>query len=130
MFDHVSIGVRDIGIAQTFYDAVLTPLGYGRQFTSDGVLGYGPDRIGFWVAKVESPVVPDMRSGLHFCFIAPSDQAVDDFYARGIANGGTDNGPPGIRPEYGQFYYAAFMIDPDGYRLEAYFKREEEAGWE
>ena len=62
-------------------------------------------------------------------WIWPNDpapwEAVDAFYAGGIANGGEDNGAPGIRPEYGQFYYAAFIIDPDGYRLEAFFKKPE-----
>ena len=58
-------------------------------------------------------------------FVAPSEEAVRAFHAGGVANGGTDNGEPGVRPDYSQFYYAAFVIDPDGYRLEAYFQRPE-----
>lgn len=71
------------------------------------------------IAEVERPVPPDFKSGLHFCVATPSREAVDAFYASGMANGGEDNGPPGIRPQYSNSYYAAFIIDPDGYRLEA-----------
>jgi catechol 2,3-dioxygenase-like lactoylglutathione lyase family enzyme len=66
-----------------------------------------------------------MESGLHFCFVAPNEEGVRAFHANAMASGGTDNGEPGIRPEYGSFYYAAFVIDPDGYRLEAFFRRPE-----
>jgi catechol 2,3-dioxygenase-like lactoylglutathione lyase family enzyme len=123
MFDHISIGVKDLERARRFYDAVLLPLGYERLANADRMMGYGAERAAFWVMETEAPVPADRRSGLHFCFVAPSEAAVDAFHAAGIANGGEDNGAPGIRPDYGQFYYAAFMIDPDGYRLEAYFKK-------
>ena len=62
----------------------------------------------------------DEQSGLHFCFAAPSRDSVHAFHAAARPNGGTDNGPPGLRPDYGPNYYAAFIIDPDGYRIEAY----------
>jgi catechol 2,3-dioxygenase-like lactoylglutathione lyase family enzyme len=65
-----------------------------------------------------------MKSGLHFCFAAPSRAAVDAFHAAGLAQGGTCNGAPGLRPEYGARYYAAFVIDPDGYRIEAHTERD------
>jgi len=122
MFYHISIGVKARTRAQPFYDAALPPLGYGGVTNFDGRVGYGGERAQFWVREVEPPVPADRGSGLHFCFVAPSQAAVDAFYAAGIANGGEDNGKPGIRPDYSQFYYAAFVIDPDGYRLEAYFK--------
>ncbi|WP_454856173.1 VOC family protein [Rhizobium binxianense] len=125
MFDHVSIGVKSLERARRFYDAALSPLGYDRLSNSDGMIGYGAERVGFWVMETEHPVPADMRSGLHFCFVAPSEEAVRAFHAGGVANGGTDNGEPGVRPDYSQFYYAAFVIDPDGYRLEAYFQRPE-----
>jgi catechol 2,3-dioxygenase-like lactoylglutathione lyase family enzyme len=123
MFDHISIGVKNLERARSFYDAVLGPLGYDRLANADGMMGYGPERAAFWVMEVDRPVPADRSSGLHFCFVAPNEAAVDAFHAAGIANGGEDNGPPGIRPDYGQFYYAAFIVDPDGYRLEAYFKK-------
>ena len=66
MFDHVSIGVKDIERARRFYDAALAPLGYERLSNSDTMIGYGPEEVGLWVMQVEQPVVADMRSGLHF----------------------------------------------------------------
>jgi catechol 2,3-dioxygenase-like lactoylglutathione lyase family enzyme len=121
MFDHVSLGVKAIDRARAFYDAALIPLGYDRLSDTDKSLGYGRDKVMLWINEVEHPVIPDMKSGLHFCFIAPSAAAVDAFHAEGISHGGQDNGAPGIRPEYATFYYAAFVIDPDGYRLEAFY---------
>lgn len=66
------------------------------------------------------PVPPDRESNLHFCFVAPTRQSVDAFHAAALAAGGTDNGKPGLRESYGPDYYAAFVVDPDGYRLEVY----------
>lgn len=122
MFDHISIGVKSLDRARAFYDAALAPLGYERLANFGKTVGYGADRASFLVMEAERPIVPDLKSGLHFCFVAPSRESVDAFHAAGLANGGEDNGAPGIRPDYSQFYYAAFVIDPDGYRLEAYFK--------
>jgi catechol 2,3-dioxygenase-like lactoylglutathione lyase family enzyme len=65
-------------------------------------------------------VQPDMQSGLHFCFTAPTAKSVDAFHAAALATGGQDNGMPGLRTDYGPGYYAAFVIDPDGYRIEAH----------
>lgn len=121
MFDHVSIGVKSLERARAFYDATLAPLGYDRLSNFGNTVGYGSERARFWVSQVERPVPADRESGLHFCFVAPSKAAVDAFYTAGIAKGGEDNGKPGVRPDYGQFYYAAYIIDPDGYRLEAFF---------
>ena len=120
MFDHISIGVRDIPRARRFYDAALTPLGIARGFEDEGSLGYGPGHLRFWVTRTDSPVPADPASGLHLCFTAPDTEAVDAFHREGLANGGADNGQPGLRPNYGPRYYAAFLIDPDGFRLEAY----------
>jgi catechol 2,3-dioxygenase-like lactoylglutathione lyase family enzyme len=69
---------------------------------------------------VQRPVAPDLASGLHFCFTAPSRESVRAFHDAALAAGGSDNGAAGPRPDYGDSYYAAFAIDPDGYRLEAY----------
>ena len=62
----------------------------------------------------------DDKSGLHFCFSAPTRASVDAFHAAALEAGGRDNGQPGVRAEYDPDYYAAFVVDPDGYRLEAY----------
>jgi catechol 2,3-dioxygenase-like lactoylglutathione lyase family enzyme len=120
MIDHVSIGVRDIAAAKRFYDAALAPLGYRCLSESEGCLGYGNDAPALWINTVERPVMPDEKSGLHFCFAAPTRSSVDNFHAAAINAGGHSNGKPGLRADYGQGYYAAFVIDPDGYRIEAY----------
>ena len=121
MLDHVSIGVRHVATSQKFYDAVLKPLGYERLSSSEGSAGYGAGKaIPFWLNETEHPVKADMRSGLHFCFVADSRKAVDAFYAAALKTGGKDNGKPGLRADYSPTYYAAFVVDPDGYRIEAY----------
>ena len=125
MLDHVSIGVRDIARTRAFYDAVFTPLGYRCLSAGETSLGYGKESVVFCIGASEAPVAPDMRSGLHFCFSAPTRASVDAFHRASLAQGGRDNGPPGLRKDYGDSYYAAFVIDPDGYRIEAYCGRAE-----
>jgi catechol 2,3-dioxygenase-like lactoylglutathione lyase family enzyme len=120
MLDHVSIGVRDVARAKQFYDAAFTPLGYTCLSAGKDSLGYGGESAVFWVVAAPQPVPPDQASGLHFCFAAPDRGAVDAFHAAALGAGGRDNGKPGLRPEYGAGYYASFVVDPDGYRLEAY----------
>jgi catechol 2,3-dioxygenase-like lactoylglutathione lyase family enzyme len=120
MLDHVSIGVRDVARAKRFYDAALAPLGYRCLSEGEGSLGYGREAVQFWIGASEAPVPPDMRSGLHFCFSAPTRASVDAFHAAALEAGGRDNGKPGLRADYGENYYAAFVVDPEGYRIEAY----------
>ena len=120
MFNHVSLGVRDVARARRFYDAALAPLGYRCLSASDDSLGYGSEAVALWIGRSRAPVPADPDSGLHFCFDAPTRAAVDAFHAAALAQGGSDNGAPGLRADYGADYYAAFAIDPDGYRLEAY----------
>lgn len=120
MFDHVSIGVSDIPRSGRFYDAALKPLGYTRLSDGESSLGYGAKAVGLWIGAAKKPVKPDMESGLHFCFVAPDRKAVDAFYSAALKAGGKDNGKPGLRADYSPTYYAAFVIDPDGYRIEAY----------
>jgi len=126
VISHVSIGVADLERARRFYDAVLAPLGYSRVFAGDGYMAYGADRPELWIAESEHVSVPHPGSGVHFCFDAPSRAAVEAFHAAALGHGGTDNGPPGLRPEYQSTrpYYAAFAVDPDGWRIEAYI-----GGW-
>ncbi len=81
----------------------------------------GKKAAGFWMYAAEHPVADDPKSGLHFCFTAPSRESVDAFHKAAITHGGRDNGKPGVRKDYGPHYYAAFVHDPDGYRLEAYY---------
>ena len=120
MLNHVSIGVRDIAKTKHFYDAALKPLGYSNLSESEGSLGYGAKKVVLWIGATKKPVPADPKSGLHFCFGAPDRKSVDAFYKAGLGAGGSDNGKPGLRADYGANYYAAFVVDPDGYRLEAY----------
>jgi len=120
MLDHVSIGVRDANASKRFYDAALKPLGYSCLSQSPGSLGYGAEAVALWVNEAPRPVQADTESGLHFCFAAPTRGSVDAFHAGALREGGSDNGPPGLRASYGDNYYAAFVVDPDGYRIEAY----------
>jgi catechol 2,3-dioxygenase-like lactoylglutathione lyase family enzyme len=121
MFNHISLGVRDIARSRKFYDATLTPLGIRCLSQSPTSLGYGRDQVALWIAPSERPVPADAASGLHFCFDAPDRAAVDAFHRAALAQGGRDNGAPGLRLDYDPTYYAAFAVDPDGYRIEAYF---------
>ena len=108
MLNHVSIGVSDIARSQVFYDKILEPLGYGNH------------SIGLWLLATKNPVKPDLSSGLHFCFESPTRRGVEDFHKAATAFGGSDNGGPGVREDYADNYFAAFVVDPDGYRIEAY----------
>lgn len=120
MIDHVSFGVRDVARSRRFYDAVLAPLGYRCLYASDAALGYGAERVALWLTPTKTPVVADPNSGLHVCVTAPDRSAVQAFHKAGLAAGGADNGGPGVRPEYSADYFAAFLVDPDGCRVEAY----------
>jgi catechol 2,3-dioxygenase-like lactoylglutathione lyase family enzyme len=123
MIDHVSMGVRDVAAAKRFYDAALKPLGYSCLSDGPDSLGYGNDRVAFWINAAERPVPADDKSGLHFCFAAPTRKSVAAFHAAALRGGGRDNGRPDLRPDYGPAYYAAFVVDLDGYRVEAYCSR-------
>ena len=125
MIDHVSIGVPDVAKAKRFYDAALKPLGYACLSEGEGSLGYGRDAVALWIGAAERPVPADEKSGLHVCFAAPTRKSVDAFHAAALKSGGRDNGKPGLRADYGPNYYAAFVVDPDGYRIEAHCGRAE-----
>jgi len=120
MINHISIGVKDINAARRFYEATFKPLGYKCMSESASALGYGDKAAQFWIYAAEKPVPANHQSGLHFCFDAPSRESVAAFHAAALSTGGRDNGAPGLRADYGDGYYAAFVVDPDGYRIEAY----------
>ena len=124
MLNHVSIGVRDLARTKRFYDAALAPMGYRCLDAGASSLGYGADAVVLWISPAARPVPADPASGLHFCFDAPSRASVAAFHAAAVGAGGTDNGAPGLRADYGPDYYAAFVVDPDGYRIEAYCGRD------
>lgn len=125
MLHHLSLAVRDIDRAAAFYDAILAPLGYTRVWSdirpgeADQAVGYGPPGGGDKLALKQRDDSRAPGDGYHLAFAAPDRAAVDEFHAAALANGGHSNGAPGLRPDYGPNYYAAFVVDPDGNRLEA-----------
>jgi catechol 2,3-dioxygenase-like lactoylglutathione lyase family enzyme len=131
MLHHLSLGAHHIEESARFYDAVLAPLGFVRVWSDlrpgegEQAVGYGPEGSGDKLAiKQVSGPVPSIP-GFHIAFSAPTRAAVAAFHAAALAAGGRDNGPPGLRPDYGPNYYAAFVIDPEGHRLEAVCKAAE-----
>lgn len=130
MLDHVSITVSDLVAAESFYDAVLSTLDIVKVGSdhADSWIGYGlrcdatcPDRS---YLSIRLGPHPDNAPGRHWCFKAPSRSAVDAFWKAGLRHGGIDNGAPGSRPGYHPSYYAAFLLDPAGNRVEAVCHRE------
>lgn len=122
MIDHVSLAVSDIARARAFYDAVLGALGYGRvmDFEHGGksYAGYGPARKpAFWIYGGYGAVTPG--TGAHLGLLAADRASVDAFHREALARGACDEGRPGLRPEYHANYYAAFIFDGDGHKLEA-----------
>jgi catechol 2,3-dioxygenase-like lactoylglutathione lyase family enzyme len=121
MIDHISLGVTDLERSKTFYDAVLKPLGIARLYDYEGGLGYGiGEKPSFWIG----PPLDDGRpvkagGGTHVAFTAPDRKAVDAFHRAALAQGATDDGKPGLRPIYHPNYYGAFVLDPDGHKIEA-----------
>lgn len=122
MLGHLSIGVRDLERAGRFYDAVMAQVGWARLWSEPKGLGYGPpggnDKLAVFLRSEAHPPGP----GFHLCFNCPSVAAVDAFHVAALANGGTDDGRPGLRPQFGPGYYACFVFDPEGWKLEALHK--------
>lgn len=119
MLHHISFAVRNLHASGRFYDAVLGALGYRRVFEDATAIGYGVEdgKDKFCLKLRPDAVAPG--AGFHLAFRARSQRDVDAFHRSGVAAGGTDNGAPGPRPHYGPHYYAGFLLDPDGHRIEA-----------
>ena len=119
MIDHVSIAVRDIKAAESFYAVLLAPLGLSKlREWPDAAIGFGKKYPEFWINRRADMAAVAADSGAHICLRATSTEAVDAFHAAGLAGGGTSDGAPGLRPEYNVSYYAAFIRDADGNRIE------------
>jgi catechol 2,3-dioxygenase-like lactoylglutathione lyase family enzyme len=119
MIDHVSIAVRDLNACGRFYDAVLATIGFSRLVTRSGTIGFGKKYPEFWLNERRAMTPVDANSGTHVCLRAPSAKAVQAFHAAAMAGGGASDGAPGPRPEYTAGYYAAFVRDPEGNKIEA-----------
>lgn len=114
MIDHIGIAVSDLDRSIAFYTKTLAPLGYVMIMKWESFAGFGvagkPD---FWIGQGE------VKQPIHVAFRASGRAQVREFYAAAITAGGTDNGPPGTRPQYHEHYYGGFVHDPDGHNVEA-----------
>jgi catechol 2,3-dioxygenase-like lactoylglutathione lyase family enzyme len=129
MIDHVSIAVRDLRNAEPFYAALLAPLGMRKlREWPNAAIGFGKTYPEFWINRRDGMDLVGEDSGVHICLRATDIRAVEDFHVAAIRAGGTSDGAPGVRAQYHSGYYAAFIRDPDGNRIEAVtFLREEAA---
>lgn len=124
MFSYVSLGTKDLARAMRFYDAALAPLGHARieDYDPDArSAAWGTDDPGphLWVTEPFDGQPASHGNGTMVSFLAPSRAAVDAFHAAALAQGGSDEGAPGLRPEYGPTFYAGYVRDPDGNKLNA-----------
>jgi catechol 2,3-dioxygenase-like lactoylglutathione lyase family enzyme len=119
MIDHISVGVADLERSARFYELTLASLGLSRLVTRPATVGFGKSYPEFWInlRAGMKPIAPE--SGTHICLRAKTTAEVDAFHAAALSAGGTSDGAPGIRPHDRVKYYAAFVLDPDGNRIEA-----------
>ena len=119
MIDHVSVGVADLDRSAKFYEAAFAPLALKKMIVRPATIGFGKTYPEFWInlRAGMAPVPPE--SGTHICLRAKTTAEVDAFHAAAVSNGGTSDGAPGLRPHDRVKYYAAFVLDPDGNRIEA-----------
>lgn len=118
MIDHISIGVRDLGAMARFYESVLGGLGYSKLQQQPGTVGFGKRYSEFWLNHRPDMAPAAHDSGLHIALRAAGTQAVDEFHKLALRAGARCDGAPGFRPEYRDGYYAAFIRDPEGNRIE------------
>jgi catechol 2,3-dioxygenase-like lactoylglutathione lyase family enzyme len=120
MIDHIGFEVADLARSARFYDAIFYALGARRMVDSPHAVAYGVNDPQIWIVVRGRPPAPGYG---HVALQASGKAAVDAAYAGGLANGGQDDGPPGMRPQYGSRYYAAYLRDPDGLRVEVVSRR-------
>jgi catechol 2,3-dioxygenase-like lactoylglutathione lyase family enzyme len=119
MIDHVSVGVSDLERSARFYQAALAPLGLARLVTRPATIGFGKAYPEFWINWRPGMARVAPESGVHICLRAKAATEIDAFHAAALAAGGSCDGAPGLRPHDRVRYYAAFIVDPDGNRIEA-----------
>ena len=119
VLSHVSLGTNDFPRAKKFYDAVLATLQMKCVMNYDEGAGYGRGMPEFWIQLPHDGQAANPGNGTHVCFVAASEQEVQAFHRTALQYGGEDEGKPGLRKEYSDDYYAAFVRDPDGNKIEA-----------
>jgi catechol 2,3-dioxygenase-like lactoylglutathione lyase family enzyme len=120
VIDHIGFEVSDLERSARFYDAVFFALGARRMIESEHALAYGINAPTIWFVVRGRPPMPGYG---HLALSASGKAAVDAAYNAGMANGGSDDGPPGQRPQYGRRYYAGYLLDPDRLRVEVVSRR-------
>ena len=130
MLKYVTVGANDLARSIAFYDATLAPLGIVRLKTIEREAGYGPQpgpgahsEALFWVLTPFNGQPATFGNGVDIAFEAKGRGAVDAFHAAALANGGSDEGGPGLRPHYSPTFYSAYVRDPDGNKINAVFER-------
>ena len=128
MFSHATVGTNDFARAEPFYDAVMSALGHGVLFKTATTLAYG-EGTGekLFVVPPFDGRAAQPGNGVHIAFRTEARSRVDAFHAAALANGGSDEGPPGLRPHYHPNYYGAYVRDPDGNKLQAVCHRRADA---
>ena len=119
MIDHISLGVSDLDRAARFYEPVLAALGLARLVTRPRTVGFGKSYPEFWINLRDGMAKVPHECGTHICLRAKTTAEVDAFHTAALQAGGTSDGAPGLRPHDRVKYYAAFVLDPDGNRVEA-----------
>jgi len=119
MIDHISVGVSDLDRAARFYEAALSALGLSRLVSRPATVGFGKTYPEFWINLRTGMAKVAPESGVHICLRARTIEEVDAFHAAALNAGGLSDGAPGLRPHDRVSYYAAFVLDPDGNRIEA-----------
>jgi catechol 2,3-dioxygenase-like lactoylglutathione lyase family enzyme len=118
VIDHITVGVSDVARSREFYRHALTPLG----FAEIGAWREGGEEVSFGLDEANDFGISSAYgtgAPVHVAFAADRREQVDAFYAAALQAGGRDNGAPGLRPEYSEGYYSAFVLDPDGHNVEA-----------
>lgn len=118
MIDHVSLPVRDLQIASMFYEPVLSQIGYSRLMVKEGTIGFGKKYADFWLNHRPMLSAAGMNDGFHVCLRALSKEQVEAFFRTALSLGGRSDGIPGFREHYHERYFAAFIFDLDGNRIE------------
>jgi catechol 2,3-dioxygenase-like lactoylglutathione lyase family enzyme len=126
MIGYVTIGTNDCARSVRFYDAALAPLNYAKTFEDGGWAGYGPggkkEGLEIYIATPSDGRPANYGNGSMLAFRAPSRSAVEAFYAAALAEGGKDEGAPGVRGDYVPPFYGAYVRDPEGNKLCAFYK--------
>ena len=122
VFSHLTVGSSDMDRSVRFYDAVLAPVGLVRLKSFRAASGYGPKdfagiNLPFWILRPHDRKAASAGNGVTVAFTVPSRAAVDAFHGAALANGGTDDGPPGLRTHYHPDYYGAYVRDPEGNKI-------------